>query len=47
VVNGYFVVHAPRPPTETSIETAEQLAPHPRAELDGTLPRDSARARPR
>jgi hypothetical protein len=27
VVNGYFLVHAPRPPIETSIETAAQPAP--------------------
>jgi hypothetical protein len=28
VVNDYFLVHAPRPPIETSIETAEQLVPN-------------------
>jgi hypothetical protein len=28
VVNGYFLVHAPRPPIETPIETVEQLAPN-------------------
>jgi hypothetical protein len=28
VASGYFLVHAPRPPVETSIETAEQLAPN-------------------
>ena len=28
MVNGYFLVHAPRSPVETSIETAEQLAPN-------------------
>jgi hypothetical protein len=27
VVNGYFPLHAPKPPTETSIETAERLEP--------------------
>jgi hypothetical protein len=26
VANGYFLVHAPRPPTETSIEAADQRA---------------------
>jgi hypothetical protein len=26
VANGYFLVHAPRPPIETSIEAADQLA---------------------
>ena len=26
VANGYFLVHAPRPPIETSIEAADQRA---------------------